>query len=119
MNEPPIDLNALFEQCMNDVNIVTLVLDKLSAQLTNDLLFLDTAKGSFDPATVLRTAHALKGAAGASGAGPLESAARLVEEHAGAGTLDSSSAELDALRDELIRCAQYVQTARSLAEERR
>ncbi|MBL8745863.1 MAG: Hpt domain-containing protein [Phycisphaerae bacterium] len=115
---PPIDLDALFEQCMDDASIVGLVLDKLALQLASDLVRVDDSFRNFETDSIRRTAHALKGAAGAAGAALLESSAHAVELRAREGTLDAASDELNRLKQELLRCIDYVQTARDLAAMR-
>ena len=110
---PPLSLTELFERCMGNAAIATLVLDKFEKQLTRDVLDIEERLVARDAGQIARTAHALKGSAGAAAATALQSLAATVEGLARQDQLDSIAHELAALRAEVDRCVGYLPTARA------
>ena len=108
----PIAIDKLLEQCVGSVKVAELVLKKLEEQLARDLKAIEASVSAGDAPSIARTAHALKGAAGAVAATALHAAAASVEALAKSGTLDAAAADLARLSEEAARCAQYIPTAR-------
>ena len=108
----PIDVDALFEQCMKDAEIVLIVLDKFERQLQTDLQSLNGAMTASDAAAAGRTAHALKGAAGAVAATSLHAMSSALEVLAKSGNIEAAAATLETLRTEIARCTSYLPVAR-------
>ncbi len=109
---PPLVLAELSERCMGNTAIATLLLVKFEAQLRSDLLVIEQRAAAGDAAEVGRTAHALKGAAGAVAASALRTLAGEVESQARQEHLDAVTGTLSALRAEVERCLAYLPAAR-------
>lgn len=109
---PPFALAELSERCMGNAAIATLVLDKFEKQLTVDIREIEERLAARDAGQIARTAHALKGAAGAVAAPALRELAAKVEILARQDQLDSIAQELSALRTEVERCLGYLPVAR-------
>ncbi|WP_428937599.1 Hpt domain-containing protein [Fontivita pretiosa] len=113
--EAPLDVDRLLQQCVGSAAIVLRVLDRFAVQLNADREAIRAAVSAADAAAVARTAHSLKGAAGAVAADRLHAVAALLETHARSGELQAVARELDALIAEIERCAAYLPAARRAA----
>jgi HPt (histidine-containing phosphotransfer) domain-containing protein len=111
-NDAPINVDGLFEQCMKDAEIVSIVLEKFERQLEADLQSLSATVQAGDSAAIARTAHGLKGAAGAVAATSLHAMSSALELLAKSGNLEAAAATLEGLRKEIARCAAYLPVAR-------
>ncbi len=111
-NQPPLLLGDLFERCMGNAAIATFVLDKFEKQLTTDIRDIEERLVARDAGHIARTAHALKGAAGATAATVLQNLAARIEGLARDEQLEPIAKELSGLRAEVERCLGYLPTAR-------
>ncbi len=109
---PPFALAELSERCMGNAAVATLVLDKFEKQLTADIREIQERLAAQDTGQIARTAHALKGAAGAVAAQALRELAAKVEILARQDQLDSIAQEMSSLRSEVERCLDHLPTAR-------
>jgi HPt (histidine-containing phosphotransfer) domain-containing protein len=91
------------------------VLERFAAQLIADRQAICAAVSAADVSAVARTAHRLKGAAGAVAADRLHALAAVLESHAKNGQLQAVALELESLIDEIERCAAYLPVARRAA----
>lgn len=112
---PPLDLERLLQQCMRRPELVLRVLERFAAQLIADRQAICAAVSAADVSAVARTAHRLKGAAGAVAADRLHAVAALLETHAEQARLQAVRQELDGLIAEIERCAAYLPAARLAA----
>jgi HPt (histidine-containing phosphotransfer) domain-containing protein len=109
---PPFALSELLERCMGNPQIACLLLDKFAQQMRGDLEAIERQLAAGDGAQIARTAHALKGAAGAVAAGSLHDTAAALESWARGNELDRIRAGLEALRQDVARCLQGLPAAR-------
>lgn len=109
---PPLSLRELRERCMDDASVADMILDMFEKQARSDSAEIQRCLAAGDAAQIARTAHALKGAAGAVAAADLVSLARDIEVHAKASRLESVAGTLAALCDEVARCLAYLPAAR-------
>src|SRR5437870_639161 len=110
---PPLSLHELTDRCMGDAALASLVLEKFEAQLNADLREIQQRLADGDAAQIARTAHALKGAAGAAAAPVLRDIAARVEMLAREVGLTGIAEELSSLRAEVDRCLEYLPRARA------
>ena len=110
----PFALAELSERCMDNAAVAALLLDKFETQLNADIREIEQRLVTGDTGQIARTAHALKGAAGAVAAAALEGLAAEIEIMARSDQLDSIARELSALRVEVERCLAYLPVARGL-----
>ncbi len=110
---PPFVLTELLERCMGNAAIATLLLDKFEQQLSADVRAIQERLAVRDAEQIGRTAHALKGAAGALAAATLRDLAAEIETLSRANQLDSIAQEFTSLRSEVERCVAYLPAARA------
>lgn len=109
---PPLALAEFLDRCMGNTAVATIVLDKFETQLRSDIRDIEDGVGTHHAERIVRTAHALKGSAGAAAAADLQRLASSVEAHARRNGADAILQELSALRAEVERCLGYVPAAR-------
>ena len=110
----PFAVDELSERCMGNAAVATLLLDKFEKQLQGDLREIEQRLAARDAGQIARTAHALKGAAGAVAAPLLRDLAAEVETLARQENLESIARELSTLRAEVERCLGYLPVARGV-----
>lgn len=110
---PPLSVVELSEHCMGNAAVALLVLDKFEKQLATDIRELEDRLASQDTAQLARTAHALKGAAGAVAATILRELASRVEDLARQRQTESIAGALSVLHTEAERCLGYLPAARA------
>ncbi|GEM_PF-3180748 len=110
---PPFALTEFLERCMGNVEIATLLLGKFEKQLTTDVVAIQECLAARDTEQIARTAHALKGAAGAVAAATLLDLASEIESLSRSGQLDAIAGELSSLTSEVARCLDYLPAARA------
>ena len=108
----PLSVDELFQRCMGNVAVATLLLEKFEKQVKEDLREIEHRLAAMDAGQVARTAHTLKGAAGAVAAASLRERAAKVEVLARENRLDAIAGELSALRTEVERCLSCLPVAR-------
>jgi len=109
---PPLALNEFLDRCMGNADIACLVLDKFERQLKADIRTIEERLAVQDAGDIARTAHALKGSAGAAAAAELQHLAARIEGLARQDRLDAIAQELTGLRAEVERCLGYMPMAR-------
>ena len=109
---PPFVLAELSDRCMGSAAVATLVLDKLEKQLVDDIREIERLVGVRDSEQIGRTAHALKGAAGAAAAPALRDLAAKIETLARQDRLGAIAEEMPALHAEVMRCLACLPAAR-------
>jgi HPt (histidine-containing phosphotransfer) domain-containing protein len=97
---------------MGDAAIAILLLDKFEKQLHTDILEIERQVAAGSAGEIARTAHSLKGAAGALASQPLRDCAARLEALARDNHLDSIARELSSLRAEVDRYLAYLPTTR-------
>lgn len=111
---PPLALPEFIGRCMGNAAVATLVLDKFECQLRSDVRQIQEQLAARDAVQIARTAHTLKGSAGATSAAALQVLAASIEAMAREGRLDSIAGELAELRSEVDRCLGYLPIARTM-----
>ena len=110
----PLAVDELSERCMGNAVVATLLLDKFEKQLHGDIREIEQRLAARDAGQIARTAHALKGAAGAVAAPLLRDLAAEVETLARAENLESIARKLSSLRTEVERCLGHLPVARGV-----
>jgi HPt (histidine-containing phosphotransfer) domain-containing protein len=103
----------LCERCMGNIDVATLLLDKFEQQMHGDIQEIEQGLASHDAGQIARTAHALKGAAGALSAKAVQEVAVRIEHAARAGALDRVSTSIADLQSEVDRFLAYLPAARA------
>lgn len=113
-NDPksPFAVSELLDRCMGSATVAAMVLDKFENQLENDIAQMQKQHSEGDPAQLARTAHALKGAAGAVAASALHDLAAQLESMARENRIDTISKGIASIRDEVDRCLEHLPAAR-------
>ena len=111
---PPFALAELSERCLGNAAVATLLLDKFEKQMHADIRELEQRLAVGEAGQIARTAHALKGAAGAVAAPVLRDLAAQVETLARQEHLESIAREMSSLRAEVERCLAYLPVARGV-----
>lgn len=112
-NRPaPLLVSELRERCMDSVDIATLLLQKFEDQIRRDLPDIEKSLVAHDASAMARTAHALKGAAGAVAAPAIREAAAKIELLAKQNSLETMIEAIDSLRAEVERCIAFLPEAR-------
>lgn len=109
---PPFAMPELLDRCMGNAAIAVLILDKFEKQLHSDIVQIQQQVSAGDSAELARTAHALKGAAGAVAAAALHDLAAELETSARQNRLDAIAPGLAFLRAEVDRCLSHIPIAR-------
>lgn len=113
----PMNSAALFESCMNDANLVAMLLDRFEKQLINDMTSIDNAIAAQNSAQLAHTAHALKGASAVLTAYTLRDLAAQIEDAARHHAIGEAAACAEQLRDEIDRCMAYLPECRRSTRE--
>ncbi|HEX2837017.1 MAG TPA: Hpt domain-containing protein [Phycisphaerales bacterium] len=111
--QPPLVVPELVDRCMGSASIALLVISKLEEQLRNDGPEMARHARAGDCAGLARLAHAMKGAAGASGAHEVHRRAAELEATARACQLEQAITVLNALGEDVARCLAYLPSARA------
>ncbi len=106
--DPPLDFDSLIRRCSGKSALASRVAEKLVAQADEAMRKLGDRVAEGDAAAFARVAHALKGTAGMASAEALRDAAARAEALGRAGDLAAADRELDALREEVRRCREFV-----------
>lgn len=106
--DPPIDLQSMFERFNKNQQLVELVLKKFRSQLLSDVEALDEIVKSRDAKQLFERAHALKGAAAAVGATQIREVALVLEEAGKNETFDESESRLGELRARADACLLFI-----------
>lgn len=108
-----LDISALLDRCSGNSSLALTVLDKFEKQAAGAVAELATFLRSDDAAQVARVAHSLKGTAGLVAAESLKQAFAEMEQIGRTGNLQMADECLARLRDEVGRCAIYIEDARA------
>jgi len=108
----PLAVEVLADRCMGDISIASLLLDKFQRQLTLDVPDIERSLSDGGAAAVARTAHGLKGAAGAVAAEGVLAIAATIESLAQENRLVEVIAHMAVLRTEVERCMAFLPQAR-------
>jgi HPt (histidine-containing phosphotransfer) domain-containing protein len=112
-SDAPLAVPELRDRCMGSADIAVLILRKLEEQLTRDVPELENSLRLRDVAAIARTAHAMKGAAGAAAAPLLRELAATVELLARNQSLDPMIDAMNDLKTEIDRCMAFLPRARA------
>jgi CheY-like chemotaxis protein len=104
----PIDLETVLRRCSGKTALADMVIEKLISQAQAAITGISDALGSADASAAALHAHGLKGAAGMAGATDLHAIAARLESLGKSADLSAASAELQSLRAELARCAEFI-----------
>jgi PAS domain S-box-containing protein len=110
---PPLAIDALLERCMGNAETVTSILDEFERQAVSDLAEIKGHVASGNCEGTARVAHTLKGASGILAADALSDVAFKLERMGRAGVLAEADELLTQLNDEVLRCIDYLPTARA------
>ncbi len=110
----PLDTQELLQRCMKSVAIAGSLLEKFETQLRADLVTIGRQLAAGDTGEIARTAHGLKGAAGALAAAGVRECAARIELLAREPNLAPLAEEFDRLRAETERCLAYIPKARAV-----
>lgn len=110
---PPLAVADFFERCMGNTALALHVLDRFEQQMRADIQNIEERLVARDAGQVARTAHALKGSAGAAAAASLHTLAARIELLARQDQLDTINHEFAELRCEVERCIGFLPTARA------
>lgn len=108
---PPIDTPTLMENCMGNAALIGMLFTKFEAQARGDLVAIAEGIRGGDAGATCKTAHALKGAAGALAARGVQAVAARIESAARAGELAEAAACIEALQLEVDRCLAFLPDA--------
>lgn len=111
--EGPVDLNGLSARCMNNNELITMVVLKFKEQAPRDVDNLKQSLQNQDAKTFASIAHALKGAAQMVGALNLSEYAKQLEQLGRAGNLEEANATMDRLANEVTTCVEFLGGASS------
>ncbi len=100
----PIDLSALFDRCMGDLDRIGETLTMFVEDSAVRLADLEHQLEAGDATAARRTAYALRGSAASLSANQLSTYAEQIESLSRAGDLPAAETYLSMLRDELDKC---------------
>ncbi len=109
---PPLVVADLSARCMGDAAVAISILHKFEQQIRKEAAEFDRHLAERKAAEIAARAHALKSTAAAAAAPGLQAIARVIEELARGGQLDTMENELAKLRREVEACLDYLPTAR-------
>ena len=107
----PIDVQALFNRCLNDVEFTTKMLEKFYLRANGDVDLMRHAFDAGDIKSATRLAHNFKAIAAHTGAENLRKIAFEIEQAGIGNELDLIQKQLDELAAEAKRCAEFVPNA--------
>jgi HPt (histidine-containing phosphotransfer) domain-containing protein len=110
---PPIEVDALLERCMGDVDIVRSILGEFETQAVAEREQIQRCAASGDCKELTRVAHSLKGASGVLSANVLSGIAAKLELMGRSGVLAEEGQLLTQLNDEVQRLIAYLPKART------
>lgn len=105
---PPLDLDAVLDRCMGDVQFLNRILNQFQTQTSRDLEVLQKALAGNDAEELRRVAHGLKGAAAYMAAETIRSLSHDLEHCGRNGDLSAVPSLLDQLQAELNRCRAFL-----------
>ena len=105
---PPIDLDALRVMLGGDENLVSMILDKLRAEILGDIEQLKSLQAGEQAEPIRALAHRLKGTCGNAQATQLSEIAKLLQFAMAAGELDQAAGLIMALDAYRVALEHYV-----------
>jgi len=118
----PVDVEAVLERCMGDMKVLEKVLGKFEEHLPETVKQLRSAVEEGEAKSVVRLAHAIKGAAANASAAKLQTLAAEIEQVAEFASLEKLRSQAESLAAEMKRCLAFVPSAmvkaRTNAKER-
>jgi HPt (histidine-containing phosphotransfer) domain-containing protein len=105
-----LDLEALRNRCMGNIEFMQRVLEKFQQQVPKELAELEQLLEAGDVEQVARVAHRVKGTSANTGASGLRRAAAEIEELGRAGCTTDISKGIEYMRGEWERYLGYVST---------
>ena len=105
---PPIDLGALRVMLGGVENLVSMILDKLRAEILGDIEQLKSLQAGEQAEPIRALAHRLKGTCGNAQATQLSEIAKLLQFAMAAGELDQAAGLIMALDAERVALEHYV-----------
>jgi HPt (histidine-containing phosphotransfer) domain-containing protein len=109
----PLSLPQLLDRCMGNAAIAKMILNKFEEQLLGDIPKMQQQHLAGDASELAKTAHALKGAAGAVAASTLHDLSAEIEMMARESRLDAMATALATLRAEVDRCLEHLPAVRN------
>jgi HPt (histidine-containing phosphotransfer) domain-containing protein len=101
-----LDVWALCDRCMGNLDLVQRVLDKFETRLPEEMAELERVLELEDAAKIALVAHRIKGNSSNVSATSLRHAAAKIEELSRAGRVADARAQLDGLQDQWRRYAE-------------
>lgn len=114
----PFGIDELLELCMGNVATAAVALNEFEKEALSDLGRIQASLAENDPSGIATAAHALKGAAGMLRADELRRIAADLERIGRSHDLSQARQSVDALREEIRRCLDYLPEVRMLVAER-
>jgi HPt (histidine-containing phosphotransfer) domain-containing protein len=111
----PLDVESALERCMWDVKMLEKVLGKFEEHLPDTVRQLRVAVEEGEAKSVVRLAHAIKGAAANASAVKLQTLAAEMEQHAEFASLEKLRRQAESLAEEIKRCLAFVPSAKAKA----
>ncbi len=107
---PPIDMPSVLTRYGNKKKLVKLMFQLFCEQLRHDVAAIERCVRAGAPSQLFLSAHAIKGAATAAGAGALRQIASQLEEKSHSKDLSGAAGDIMRLKSEVRRCAEYLAT---------
>jgi HPt (histidine-containing phosphotransfer) domain-containing protein len=108
-----MNISAFLERCTGNSTLAMSILDKFEKQVRSSIAEVQTHLENGNGKQAARVLHAMKGTAGIVEADNLRLRLSELEQLAKTDALDSAEAAMNALKDEITRCADYLPAARS------
>jgi len=109
--EPPIDVEALLNRCMQDADFACRTLEKFHTRAIGDVELLRRGAVDGDTAQIRRLANNLKAVSAHVAADAVRDVAFEIEQLSSAAVLGDITAQLKQLDDEVKRCASFIPDA--------
>jgi two-component system, sensor histidine kinase and response regulator len=109
----PLSLPQLLDRCMGNAAVAKMILNKFEEQLLGDISKMQQQHSAGDASQLAKTAHALKGAAGAVAASALHDLSAEIEKMARENRLDTMATALSTLSSEVDRCLKHLPAVRN------
>jgi PAS domain S-box-containing protein len=110
---PPLEIDALLDRCMGNVETVRSILDEFERQAIADLAEITRHVEGGDCKETARVAHTLKSVSGILSAAALSDVAFKLERMGRAGVIVEAEQMLARLNNEVHRCIDYLPAARA------
>jgi HPt (histidine-containing phosphotransfer) domain-containing protein len=108
-NAPVIDLTALVDRCMGNLEFAERILDRFQERAEQDLEELEKLIELRDAGQLARVAHRMKGSSANVAAEGLQRIAEQIEELGRSGRLAEVPAHLEQFRREWARCQEFTE----------